>query len=471
MNKLSRPPDQDVLMIGATGDLARKKLLPALYSLSVQGLLPERGSIVGFARTPLDDDGFRALAAEAVRSASTTEVDDAALDCFTSRLRFICAQGGFEELKGLCGQQNRLIYLAIPPSAFASIVKAIGDAGLVEGTRLIVEKPFGRDLESSRDLDRTIHAVFNERQIFRIDHYLGKETVQNILVFRFGNSVFEKVWNRDSIDHVQLTVAESIGIGTRGAFYEETGAMRDILQNHVLQMLALLTMEAPSAFKPEAVRDEKEKLLTAVRPLKRADVVRGQYTAGAISGEPVVAYTGEPGVASNSHTETFAAARLYIDNWRWAGVPFFLRTGKRLPRRTTEAIVVFREAPVMFFSDTPVEHLKPNVLAISIQPAEEIRFQFLAKVPGSVVQVEPVDMHFSYKEAFEQPLSPAYERLLHDALCGDPTLFARDDSVERAWQILEPVLEDLPPICQYPAGAWGPTDADALIAPRLWHPR
>jgi glucose-6-phosphate 1-dehydrogenase len=468
---LSRPPNQDIIMIGATGDLARKKLLPALYSLSLQGLLPEAGAVVGYARTPLDDEGFRALATEAVRDAFPAQVDDAALDCFTARLRFVPARGGFDGLKALCGQKNRLIYLAIPPSAFASTVKAIGDADLVEGTRLIVEKPFGRDLESSRGLDRTIHAVFDERQIFRIDHYLGKETVQNILVFRFGNSVFEKVWNRDSIDHVQFTVAESIGIEGRGAFYEETGAMRDILQNHVLQMLALLTMEAPSAFKPEAVRDEKEKLLTAVRPLTRAHVVRGQYSAGTVAGEPVPAYVDEPGVAANSGTETFAAARLYIDNWRWAGVPFFLRTGKRLPWRTTEAVVVFREAPVMFFGDTAVERLKPNMLTISIQPAEEIGFQFLAKVPGSVVQVEPVEMHFSYKEAFEQRLPPAYERLLHDALCGDPTLFARDDSVERAWQILEPVLEDLPPIREYPAGTWGPPDAAALIAPRLWHPR
>jgi glucose-6-phosphate 1-dehydrogenase len=471
MKQLHRPPDQDILIVGATGNLARGKLLPALYNLFLQGLVPASGKVIGYARTPLDDDEFRALAAEAVRNASPQPLDETAWSAFASMLRFVPARDGFAAVKALCGQRDRLIYLSIPPSAFGSTVKEIDAAGLVEGTRLVIEKPFGDDLASSRELDGIIHEVFSETQVFRIDHYLGKETVQNILVFRFGNSVFEKVWNRDSIDHVQFTVAESIGIDGRGAFYEETGAMRDILQNHVLQVLAMLTMEAPSAFKAETIRDEKAKLFDALRPLSPEDIVLGQYTAGEVGGETVPAYRSEPGVAADSQVETFAAARLFIDNWRWAGVPFYVRTGKRLPRRTTEALIVFREAPVMLFNGTPVERLKPNSLGISIQPAEEIRFQFLAKAPGTEIHVEPVEMHFSYQEAFDSPSPPAYERLLHDAFCGDATLFQRDDTVARAWEILDPVLDLRPPVCQYPAGSWGPETARALIAPRLWHPR
>jgi glucose-6-phosphate 1-dehydrogenase len=471
MTHLGPPPNQDIVIIGATGNLARNKLLPALYSLFHQGLLPRSGKIIGYARTPLDDDGFRSLAAEAVREGGRTPLDEASWAGFASLLRFIPARDGLERVKELCGQRDRLIYLAIPPSAFASTVKAISAAGMVEGTRLLIEKPFGDDLESSRHLDRVIHEAFSESQVFRIDHYLGKETVQNILVFRFGNAVFEKVWNRDSIDHVQFTVAESIGIEGRGAFYEGTGAMRDILQNHVLQVLAMLTMEAPSSYKAETIRDEKAKLFDAMRPLDPADTVLGQYTAGSVGGEEVPGYRSEPGVAPDSEVETFAAARLFIDNWRWAGVPFYVRTGKRLPRRTTEALVVFREVPVMLFKGTPVERLKPNSLGISIQPEEEIRFQFLAKIPGSEIQVEPVEMHFRYSEAFDKPSPPAYERLLHDAFCGDTTLFERDDTVDRAWEVLEPVLQHRPPVCHYEAGTWGPAEARKLIEPRLWHPR
>jgi glucose-6-phosphate 1-dehydrogenase len=471
MTHLHRPPNQDILIVGATGNLARHKLLPALYNLFLQGLMPASGKVIGFARTPIHDDEFRKLAAQAVRENSDLPIDERRWEAFAATLRFIPARDGFEGVKALCGEKDRLIYLAIPPSAFASTVKAIHTAGLVEGTRLIIEKPFGDDLASSRKLDRVIHEFFDESRVFRIDHYLGKETVQNILVFRFGNSVFEKVWNRDSIDHVQFTVAESIGIEGRGAFYEETGAMRDILQNHVFQVLAMLTMEAPSAFKPETIRDEKAKLFEAMRPLSPEDLALGQYTAGKVAGEAVPGYRSEPGVAADSDVETFAAARMFIDNWRWAGVPFYVRTGKRLPCRTTEAAVVFREAPVSLFKGTPVDRLKPNMLGISIQPEEEIRFQFLAKIPGAEIQVEPVNMRFSYQEAFDKPSPPAYERLLHDAFCGDTTLFERDDTVDRAWEVLEPVLEHRPVVCNYEAGTWGPETARALIAPRLWHPR
>jgi glucose-6-phosphate 1-dehydrogenase len=340
---------------------------------------------------------------------------------------------------------------------------------LVTGTRLIVEKPLGRDLASARELDTTLHDVFAESQIFRIDHYLGKETVQNILVFRFGNSIFERVWNRDAIDHVQITVAESIGIEGRGAFYEEVGALRDIIQNHVFQVLSLLTMEPPASFYPEAIRDEKAKLFHAMQPLDPATVVRGQYTSGRLGGEAVPGYREEDNVDPNSSTETFVALQLCIDNWRWAGVPIYLRTGKRLPRRATEVLVSFRDVPIQLFQGTGVEQLPANHLSISIQPAEEITFAFLAKVPGPEIRVKPVRMNFSYEDSFMAEPAEAYERLLHDAMDGDRTLFARADGVERAWNVVQPVLDAMPPICFYPAGSWGPREADFLIEPHHWH--
>ncbi|MEX0783497.1 MAG: glucose-6-phosphate dehydrogenase [Dehalococcoidia bacterium] len=471
MNDLCGPERQDIIVVGATGDLSRRKLLPALYNLYLEDALPAVGAIAGYARSDLDDEQFRALAAAAVREFSRRPLDEQAWEGFASRLTYIRAKDGFASLKHRCCEGTRLIYLAIPPSAFAATVKEIGEAGLADGSRLLVEKPFGHDLESSRRLDDVIHGVFDESQVFRIDHYLGKETVQNILVFRFGNSVFERVWNRDSIDHIQLTVAESLGIEGRGNFYEETGALRDILQSHVLQVLSLIAMEPPVAFNGQAIRDEKAQLLTSIRPVQPEDVVRGQYTAGAVDGRRVPGYREEEGVAPDSSTETFAALRLFIDNWRWAGVPFYLRTGKRMPRRTTEVAVVFREAPVMFFKETPVERLKPNMLNILIQPNEQIRFQFIAKVPGAEVEVEPVDMHFSYEESFKTQPAEAYERLLHDAMCGEPMLFLRADSVHNAWQVIEAVLDHEPPALPYEAGTWGPDAATTLIAPRLWHPR
>jgi glucose-6-phosphate 1-dehydrogenase len=471
MKGLKCPPAQDIIIIGATGSLARTRLLPALYNLSLEGLLPEEGRVIGYARTPMADESFRKLARDAISENSRTPIEQSAWDSFASRLSYSSLDDGLKEVEELETESSRLIYLAIPPSAFPSTVEAIGRAGLAKGSRLIVEKPFGHDLKSSRELERLIHGVFEESQIFRIDHYLGKETVQNILVFRFGNAVFEKVWNRDLIDHVQVTVAESIGIEGRGTFYEETGALRDVLQNHLLQVLSLLTMEAPAVFRPETVRDEKTKLFQAMRPLRPEDVIRGQYTAGVEDGQAVPGYREEPGVATGSRTETFVAARLFIDNWRWAGVPFFIRTGKRLRRHTTEVAVVFHQPPVMFFKQTPVERLKPNMLNISIQREESISFQFLAKVPGPEIQVEPVDMQFRYEEVFKAKRADAYERLLHDAFCNDPTLFARNDVIDRAWEVVQPVLHDMPHACSYPAGTWGPEEANALISPRLWHPR
>ncbi len=464
-------PDQDVLIVGATGDLARRKLLPALYNLEAAGLLSATGQVVGTARSPLSVDDFRKFAQDAVLEFSRTGLDDGVWERFAPRLDFVPTREGYAEVRSRCTLPRRLVYLSIPPTAFEPTIQAIAKAGLVDGSRLIVEKPFGHDLESSRRLAEVIHSYFEEDQVFRIDHYLGKETVQNILVFRFGNAVFERIWNRDNIEHVQFTVAESIGISGRGAFYEETGAIRDILQNHAFQVLSLLTMEAPATFAEEAVRDEKMKVFESMRPLQPADVVRGQYTAGQVDRQVVPGYLEEPGVDPGSQTETFAAMRLFIDNWRWAGVPFYLRTGKRLPRQVTEATILFRQAPVRFFQPMGVEDLAPNTLTIDIQPEEGITLKFMAKQPGPEVTVEPVTMSFSYDASFKVQPAEAYERLLHDALCGDHTLFARADGVDRAWQVVQPVLDAMPPVQPYFAGSWGPHAAEELIAPRKWHLR
>ncbi len=468
---LEPPIDQDIVIIGATGDLSRRKLLPALYNLfTASQLLPQRGNIVGYARSRIDTAEFRSMAKEAVVEFSRTGLDERAWAKFAKRLHFVCAEpDGYLGLLPQLEQSKRLIYLATPPSTFPSVAVELGECGLATGTRLVVEKPFGRDLASGRELDETLHDVFEESQIFRIDHYLGKETVQDILIFRFGNSLFERAWNRDAIDHVQFTVAESIGIEGRGAFYEETGAIRDIIQNHVFQVLSLLTMEPPSSFEPEAIRDEKSKLFRAIQPVDPAHVVRGQYAAGEVAGAPVPGYREEDGVSQDSQTETFAALELCIDNWRWAGVPFYLRTGKRLPKRATEINIWFRDVPIQFFEGTGIDALPSNHLTLSMQPNEEITFAFLAKVPGPEIRVRPVEMTFSYGGTFMQEPAEAYERLLHDAMDGDHTLFARADSVERAWQIVQPVLEAMPPVHLYPAGSWGPSEADALIAPDSWH--
>ncbi len=469
---LERPPDQDIVIVGVTGDLARRKLLPALFNLHLAHLLPDKGRIIGCGRGPMADAAFRALATAAVKEFSRTTPSAKDWSAFAGRLSY-CDIGtdGFQGLPALLTQSQRLAYLAIPPSAFAGNVAALGTAGLAAGTRIIIEKPFGHDLKSARALAKSIHAVFDEEQVYRIDHFLGKETVQNILVFRFGNAIFERIWNRDSIDHIQFTVAESIGIEDRGAFYEETGALRDILQNHVFQVLSLLTMEAPASLHSEAVRDEKSKLFEAMRPLGPDDVVRGQYARSVVDKKTVKGYTEEEGVAADSEVETFAALKLSIDNWRWGGVPFYLRTGKRLPTRATEVTVVFRPAPIHLFSKGGVDGLKPNLLNICIQPDETISVQFLAKVPGPEIKVQPVDMQFSYEKSFTATADEAYERLIHDAMDGDNTLFARADAVDRAWCVVEPVLRDLRPVELYRAGTWGPTAADDLIAPRLWHLR
>jgi len=462
----------DIVIVGATGNLARRKLFPALYDLQAQGLLPERGSIVGLARSPFNDGQLRGLAREAAQKAARIDWDDEVWEEVAQRLSFVrLSDEGFAELRAQLHQPERLVYLAIPPGAFGETVRALAAEGLVQGTRLLIEKPFGRDLSSACALDAELREVLDESQIFRIDHYLGKETVQNILVFRFGNSVFERVWNRDAIGHIEITVAETQGVDGRGYFYEEVGALRDVVQNHLLQVLSLLTMEPPASFDAEAVRDEKVKLLKAVRPLDPARVVRGQYARGRVDGREVPGYRDEENVAPDSDVETFVAMRVAIENWRWAGVPIYLRAGKRLPLHATEIEIAFKDVPAPFFEATDVSELAPNTLTLCIQPEEEITFSFLAKVPGPEISVKPVTMNFSYDSSFAAEPAEAYERLIKDAIEGDRTLFVRADSVERAWQIVQPALDRPPPLRLYESGSWGPQESEELIAPLRWHLR
>jgi len=466
-----RPPeDQDIVVIGASGDLASRKLLPALYNLCAEGLLPSGGDVVGAATTAWSDDDFRKHAHDAVAAYSRSGIDEQVWLQLAPRLRYvrIGRDDDLTPLRKALHCESRLIYLAVPSSAFVTLVRAVGRRGLAEGTKLIIEKPFGHDLQSAHDLNAALHAVLPEERIFRIDHYLGKETVQNLLVFRFGNSVFERVWNRDCVERVEISVAESLGVDGRGRFYEETGALRDIVQNHLFQVLSIVGMEAPVNFGAEALRNEKVKLLQAVQPIHAHYVVRGQYTEGVIGGEKVPGYREEPGVAPDSTVETFAALRVHIDTWRWSGVPFLLRTGKRLRRRDTRVVVAFRDVPLHFFEGLDVNHMDPNLLQIRIQPDEGISLTFVAKQPGPEIRTQEVHMDFSYGNSFKTSPPEAYERLLHDALLGDHTLFIREDEVERGWQIIDPVLRDPPPVYPYAAGTWGPDEADRLAEPGHW---
>ncbi len=467
-----RPPvDQDIVVFGASGDLANRKLLPALYNLFAENLLPDNGDVVGTAPVQWSDDDFRAHAHDGITKFSRTGLDEQTWQRFAPRLRFVPLNGDGDlgRLRASLKLPQRLVYLAVPSSAFVPLVAQIGESGLADGTSLIIEKPFGHDLASARQLNSALHEVLPEERIFRIDHYLGKETVQNMLVFRFGNAVFERVWNRDCIERVEISVAESIGVDGRGKFYEETGALRDIVQNHLFQVLSMVAMEAPVCFEAEAIRNEKVKLLRGVKPVHPNEVVRGQYTEGLVGGEPVSGYRDEPGVDKDSTTETFAALRMHIDTWRWSGVPFLLRTGKRLRRRDTRVVVVFRDVPLHFFQGLSVDTVESNRLVIRIQPDEGISLSFVAKQPGPEITTQNVRMDFSYGTSFKTSPPEAYERLLHDALVGDHTLFIRVDEVERGWEIIEPVLQNPPPVLPYIAGSWGPDQADALAHPAHWH--
>lgn len=487
-----------VVIFGATGDLTQRKLLPTLAHLWHDHPLPQSFCIVAFARRPLNDEQWRAMALESVNKYMPADdrLDSAAQQAFAKRL-FYC-QSNFDDREGyqkladlldkLDNEQgtagNRLFYLATPPDADPEIIYHLGGSGLARPshsndnggeeswTRIVIEKPFGHDLASAQKLNRDLARVFRENQIFRIDHYMGKETVQNILAFRFSNGIFEPLWNQKYIDHVQVLVAESLGIGTRAEFYEDEGAIRDIVQNHIMQVLCLTTMEAPVAFEADAIRDEKVKLLRAIMPLSPKEVaectVRGQYTAGVVDGEQVVGYKQEKGVKPDSTTETYVALKLFIENWRWADVPFYIRTGKRLPKRSTEVTIQFKRVPHLLYKPSETKGLVPNRLTIRIQPDEGITLKLGAKIPGAARQLCSVDMSFSYNTAFGIESPDAYERLIADCMLGDSTLFIRRDEIEAAWRIIDSIThawKEMPDAVIYPyaAGTWGPPQADVLI--------
>lgn len=471
--ELKRPAPQTIVIFGASGDLTARKVVPALFSLYGQDLLSEKFAIIGYARSEKTDDEFRAhLLAKLSR---TQEFDKKQWQSFAERVRYV--SGDFDS-KGSMGhlvdhlseadrefvtEGRRLFYCATPPSVFPLIAERLSEEGLAEGARIVVEKPFGRDLASAKELNRILHKCFEESQIFRIDHYLGKETVMNVLVFRFANGMFEPIWNRNFVSSVLIDVAEDIGIQGRAKFYEESGAIRDIVQNHILQLLSILAMEPPASFDAESIRDEKVKVLKSIPPIKAEAVIRGQYTAGKAGGKVVPGYREEPGVSKDSITETFVTMRIGVDNWRWAGVPFYVRTGKRLKERKTRVVILFYDAPHMLFE----ESTEPNHLSLRIQPNEGISLTFEAKVPGPEMKAVPVKMDFDYEETFNTSPGDAYERLLHDAMNGDHTLFTRADEIERAWQILDAVLTPTKPD-PYPAGSWGPDRCDELIANWKW---
>ena len=509
-----------MVIFGASGDLANRKLLPAIYKLSQQRLLPPNFVILGYARSPLSDDEFRHRARTSMVGNSEVEFQSSAWDAFAPRLFYISGEyddhEGFERLQeriSMLEEQwniggNRLFYLSTPPSVYEPIITCLGNADLVKPagghnwTRVVIEKPFGSDLQSAHKLNDHVLSVFDEDQVYRIDHYLGKETVQNVLVFRFANGIFEPIWNRNYVDNVQITVAESIGVEGRGGYYERSGALRDMMQNHLMQLVSLTAMEPPIAFDAKAVRDQKVNLLQAIRPLSLDEVpdyvVRAQYNAGTADTRPVPAYLEENGVASDSTTETYVAWRLEIDNWRWQGVPFYLRTGKALPRKASEISVTFRRAPHLLFDSTEgfdglsgqgetgiqaaiqgerliEDSLSRNILTMRIQPDEGITLKTLAKRPGPSVNLTPVNLEFTYGHSFGDP-PDAYQRLLLDVVLGDSTLFTRRDEVELAWQRITQVLDGwqmqeeqssngtqpfrLP---KYPAGTWGPKEANGLL--------
>jgi glucose-6-phosphate 1-dehydrogenase len=488
-----RTPEPAIMVImGATGDLTHRKLMPSLYNLAVNHLLPHGFSVVGFSRSDKAHEDFRADMREAVDKFSRmAPVDSKVWDSFAEGLFFEQADFGdpnsykklgellskIDEERGTHG--NRVFYLATPPTVFGQIAEMLGKSGLVtesangdHWTRIVIEKPFGRDLQSAEQLNKQLLSVFHEDQVYRIDHYLGKETVQNLLVFRFANGLFEPIWNRNYVDNVQITAAEDLGIDRRGGYYETAGALRDMVQSHMMQLLTLTAMDPPVALDANAVRDEKVKVLRAVKPLSeemvRCNVVRGQYGPGWVGGQQVEGYRQEAGVAPDSITETFVALKLEVDNWRWAGTPFFLRTGKRLPKRETEISITFKRAPLALFQHLDPDAMTPNVLTIRIQPNEGISLKVVAKVPGQGYDLQPVFMDFMYGSSFGKQSPDAYERLLLDVLLGDSTLFTRRDEVEASWSIITGILDawqriPAPDFPNYEAGTWGPTAAAELV--------
>jgi glucose-6-phosphate 1-dehydrogenase len=499
MSEISHPLQPQpctIVIFGGSGDLSRRKLLPALYNLFLDGVLPDNYAVVGTGRTPLSDDDFRKVAREGVTKYSRQPLKDSVWPEFERRLFFV--PGALNQPQSYLDIRARLIdietkfnlpasrifYLAIPPTAIITAIEGLWKAGLAASdpknfSRVIVEKPIGRDLESAREINEAVARVFDESQVFRIDHYLGKETVQNLLVIRFANGIFEPIWNYKNIDHVQITVSEAEGVGTRASYYEEAGALRDMVQNHLLQLLCLIAMEPPYSLEPNVVRDVRRDVLRCLRPIAGKDVlkytVRAQYSSGVVQGTEVPGYRREPDVKPDSTVETYVALKLFVENWRWSGVPFYLRTGKALAKRASEVVVYFKEVPQILFNADPEHPLAPNVLSLKIQPDEGISLRVISKVPGTKAKTHPVEMHFRYGEAFG-PSPEAYERLLLDVMAGDASLFMRRDAVEASWGWITPILEGwgqygtkwLP---EYPAGSMGPIEAERLIQSdgRNWH--
>jgi glucose-6-phosphate 1-dehydrogenase len=494
---LERRPVHPTTMVifGASGDLAKRKLLPAIYNLAHEGALPERFNLIGVSRGEMSDDEFRDEARKSITEFSRREADEKVLDALLEQFRYVTGSFDDESMYERLGEAldefdkqaeidfNRLFYLSTSPSFFPVISEALGQHGLnrheKSEVRIIVEKPFGTDLESAQELNRRVLACFDESQVFRIDHYLGKETVQNMLVLRFANMIFEPLWTRSYVDYVQITAAEDMGIGSRAGYYDKSGALRDLIQNHMLQLLMILSMEPPVSFSADEVRDEKVKVLHSIPAPKPDEVpnmaVRAQYSEGSSAGEEAKGYLDEENVPDDSGTETYAAVRLMVDNWRWAGVPFYLRTGKRLARKITEIAVTLKPVPHLAFEQQGSVGVEPNQLVLTVQPNEGVSLSLVAKIPGARMAVRPVNMEFLYGTSFMSQSPEAYERLIMDTMRGDATLFARNDEVEAAWAICDPILkywqdtdEELP---KYEAGSAGPKEADELLQPgHKWRP-
>jgi glucose-6-phosphate 1-dehydrogenase len=498
LSKHRGSPPTVIVIFGASGDLTARKLIPAIYNLAHDGLLPADFYLIGFGRKPIPDAEFQALAADAIKEFSRREMSPEVWARLAQRTLYV--SGGYDEVAAYTRLGERigalekeigqplqsLFYISTPPSVFAPILKNLGSSGLAgrylgqyHQSKVIIEKPFGKDLASARELNKSLLAEFEESQVFRIDHYLGKETVQDLLVQRFANSIFEPLWNRNYIDHVQITVAEEVGVGSRAGYYEQSGCLRDMIQNHTMQLLALMAMEPPVSFDPDAIRNEKVKLLKAIQPLRLegpgCDVARAQYAAGMLAGKAVPGYLTEKDIKPESATESYAALRLSINNWRWQGVPFYLRSGKRLARRVTEIAVRFKRPPGNIFAESERFNLAANTLAFQIQPDEGLSLILNAKVPGLETRTQPVKMNFRYATTFGSNTPEAYERLVLDAMIGDGTLFIRGDETERSWQLITPILEHWAAsgrqgMDSYPAGSWGPAASAELLAANghLW---
>ena len=474
-----------LVIFGGTGDLAHRKLLPAIYNLAHEGALPERFNLIAVSRSEMDSDEYRQLARESIAKHSRRQPDEQVLDKLLEQVRYVPGTfdddsvfenlgeelGRFDEDAGIAF--NRVFYLSTSPAFFAQIIEKLGAHGLDKyedaDVRVVIEKPFGTRASEAAELNRQVLSVLDESQVYRIDHYLGKETVQNVLAFRFANGMFEPIWNRNYIDYVQITASEDLGIGSRAGYYDSAGALRDLVQNHMLQLLTLLCMEPPVTFDADEVRDEKVKVLHAVEPPPADAVIRGRYTAGMAEGKDAVGYLEEEGVPEDSMTETFVALRLEVDNWRWAGVPIYLRTGKRLARKTTEIAVTLKPVPHLAFQVKGSVGVQPNQLILTVQPNEGVSLSLGAKIPGTSMRIRPVNMEFLYGTSFLSQSPEAYERLIMDTMRGDATLFTRNDEVEAQWRIIDPILErwehDDTPLAEYPAGSHGPDEADRILAP------